>query len=88
MKRNGGDILHTGVYQVVEPPAKLVFTWTQPDHEIPTLVTVELIAHGHETELVLMHERFPNADMMQRYQRGWGQITEKFAGYLARMKDN
>jgi uncharacterized protein YndB with AHSA1/START domain len=68
----------------VEPPSKLVFTWTREEDEAPTLVTVEFIAHGNETELVLTHERFPDADVMKRYQGGWGMIAEKFAAYLAK----
>src|SRR5579864_4147171 len=72
MKSKTQDHVHTGIYQVVDPPSKLVFTWTQNEKEVPTLVTVEFIAHGNETELVLTHERFPDADVMKRYQGGWG----------------
>jgi uncharacterized protein YndB with AHSA1/START domain len=84
MKSKTRDHVHTGVYQVVEPPSKLVFTWTQEGDEVPTLVTVEFLAHGDESELVLTHERFQDADVMKRYQGGWGQIAEQFAAYLAR----
>ena len=48
------------------------------------LVTVEFFAHGNESELVLTHERLPQADVAQRYEKGWGTIAEKFATYLAR----
>jgi uncharacterized protein YndB with AHSA1/START domain len=84
MKSKTRDHVHTGVYQVVEPPSKLVFTWTQDENETPTLVTVEFFAHGEESELVLTHERFHDVDVMKRYQGGWGQIAEKFAAYLAK----
>jgi uncharacterized protein YndB with AHSA1/START domain len=84
MKSKTRDYVHTGVYQVVEPPSKLVFTWTREEEAAPTLVTVEFIAHGNESELVLTHERFHDADVMKRYQGGWGTIAEKFATYLAR----
>jgi len=75
---------HVGTYQVVEPPAKLSFTWSGLDHpnEI-TLVTVEFIARGNESELVITHERFTKADVAQRYEMGWGTIAGKFADYLA-----
>jgi uncharacterized protein YndB with AHSA1/START domain len=82
MKSKTQDHVHTGVYQVVDPPSKLVFTWTQDEKEVPTLVTVEFIAHGNGCELVLTHERFRDADVMKRYQGGWGTIAEKFAAYL------
>jgi uncharacterized protein YndB with AHSA1/START domain len=87
MKGREREHVHTGTYQVVEPPAKLVFTWNAAD--IPgemTLVTVELVAHGDESELVLTHERFPKADVASRYETGWGTIAGKFAAYLARRR--
>jgi uncharacterized protein YndB with AHSA1/START domain len=84
MKSKTRDHVHTGVYQVVEPPSKLVFTWTQDEDQAPTLVTVEFLAHGDESELVLTHQGFHDADVMKRYQGGWGQIAEQFAAYLAK----
>jgi uncharacterized protein YndB with AHSA1/START domain len=84
MKSKTRDYIHTGVYQVVEPPSKLVFTWSREEDEAPTLVTVEFVALGDESELVLTHERFQDAEVMKRYQGGWGQIAEKFASYLAK----
>jgi uncharacterized protein YndB with AHSA1/START domain len=87
MKAKERDHVHTGVYQVVEPPSKLVFTWsaTETPGEM-TLVTVELFPHGNgdESELVLTHERFPKADVAKRYESGWGLIADKFAAYLSR----
>ena len=84
MKSKTRDYVHTGVYQVVERPSKLVFTWTREEDETPTLVTVEFIAQGDESELVLTHERFHDTDVMKRYQGGWGTIAEKLAAYLAK----
>jgi uncharacterized protein YndB with AHSA1/START domain len=76
--------VHVGTYQIVEPPVRLSFTWSGLDNpnEI-TLVTVEFISHGGESELVITHERFTNADSAQRYEMGWGTIARKFAEYLA-----
>jgi uncharacterized protein YndB with AHSA1/START domain len=75
---------HTGTYQIVDPPAKLAFTWSGLENpsEI-TLVTVEFIDHGNESELVLTHERFTKPDVAERYEKGWSTIAEKFAAYLA-----
>jgi len=84
MKSKTRDYVHTGVYQVVDPPSKLVFTWTREEDEVPTLVTVEFVELGDESELVLTHERFQDAEVMKRYQGGWGQIAEKLAAYLAK----
>ena len=83
MKGKERNHVHTGVYQVVEPNAKLVFTWTQEGNEVTTLVTVEFLAHGAESELVLTHERFTKPDVAKRYENGWGTIAQKLSAYLA-----
>jgi|SRR5690242_2797711 uncharacterized protein YndB with AHSA1/START domain len=75
-------IEHTGVYRVVEAPAKLVFTWTakgSPD----TLVTIEFFERGDQCELMLTHEFFPDAGIAERYKNGWGTIAEKLSTWLA-----
>jgi uncharacterized protein YndB with AHSA1/START domain len=74
---------HTGTYQVVDRPAKLAFTWLAVENpsEI-TLVTVEFLPHGDESELVITHERFTNSDLAKRYEMGWGTIAMKFAAYV------
>jgi len=78
--------VHTGVYQVVEPNAKLVFTWTEEGNDVATLVTVEFLAHGNESELVLTHERFTKPDVAKRYENGWGTIAQKLSAYLAQRR--
>jgi uncharacterized protein YndB with AHSA1/START domain len=74
---------HIGTYQIVDPPAKLVFTWSAVEDpgEI-TLVTVAFLPHGEESELVITHEHFTKPDVAQRYETGWSTIARKFAGYL------
>ena len=89
MKSKDREHVHIGTYQVVEPPSKLVFTWTAAENpEDITLVTVEFFAHGEESELVLKHERFLEADLARRYESGWSTIAEKFAAYLSRQSSN
>ena len=78
--------VHTGVYQVVEPNAKLVFTWTEEGNDVATLVTVEFLAYGNESELVLTHERFTKPDVAKRYENGWGTIAQKLSAYLAQRR--
>ena len=85
MKNKDAEHVHIGTYQIVEPPAKLVFTWAGADNPGEmTLVTVEFFPYGDESELVLTHERFPKADLAKRYESGWGTIADKFAAYLSR----
>jgi len=69
-----------GVYQEVDPPSKLVFTWAFEKKAgddadfVPaeTLVTVEFIDKNGSTEVVLTHERFPDEHMRDEHQAGWG----------------
>ncbi len=85
MKAPDKDHVHIGTYQVVEPPSKLVFTWSAEDNpSAMTLVTVEFFSQGDESELVITHEKFVQPDVAKRYEGGWGAIAEKFAGYLSR----
>jgi len=74
---------HAGEYLVVHPPSKLAFTWiSKGTDNQPTIVTVELFARGDECEVVLTHERFPNADAMRQHRGGWSQILERLAEHL------
>ena len=78
---------HVGTYRIVEPPAKLSFTWSGVDNpnEI-TLVTVEFTDQGDACELLITHERFTKADIAERYETGWGTHPTKTASYLASNK--
>jgi uncharacterized protein YndB with AHSA1/START domain len=74
---------HTGTYQIVDAPAKLAFTWCAIESPADiTLVTVEFIPHGDESDLVITHDRFTDSDLARRYETGWGTIARKFADYL------
>jgi uncharacterized protein YndB with AHSA1/START domain len=87
MRSKGRIHEHIGTYQIVEPPAKLCFTWSGMDNpsEI-TLVMVEFLDRGDACELVITHERFTKADNAQRYEMGWGTIATHFASYLTANK--
>jgi uncharacterized protein YndB with AHSA1/START domain len=81
---------HTGVFRVVERPAKLSFTWTATamDGQI-TLVTVEFIEVSNtETELILTHEQIPRREVRDRYQSGWTKIVTTLEQYLQRRWGN
>jgi uncharacterized protein YndB with AHSA1/START domain len=87
MKGEGQDYDHTGVYQVIEPPSKLTFTWISKGTDLKTtLVTVELREHEGGTELMLTHERFPSSGPVQQHASGWGRIADLLAAYFERGK--
>jgi uncharacterized protein YndB with AHSA1/START domain len=67
----------TGTYVQIERPHKLVFTWIGPlTNNVNTLVTLELIPRGDETDLVLTHERLPTPAIHEGHTRGWGHILD------------
>lgn len=75
---NGNTHAAVGVYQQVERPGRLVFTW---DWEDParrvgeTLVTVEFKqANDKRTEVVVTHERFADVTRIGRHEQGWTEL--------------
>jgi uncharacterized protein YndB with AHSA1/START domain len=81
MHHKGGNIHSaTGSYRLIERPARLEFTWRW-DNESPaseTLVTVEFLARGSGTELVLRHERFATVEARDAHDKGWLGCLSRF----------
>ncbi len=67
-----------GVYREVQRPTRLAFTWDWEDPESrvgDTLVTVDFKkVSADTTEVVLTHERFPDAARATGHERGWTQL--------------
>jgi len=80
MKSPQRDYEHTGTYRVVDPPRKLVFTWmSAATDNKTTLVTVEFLARGTGTEVVLTHEELPSPEAVKSHRGGWGTILDRLA---------
>lgn len=80
-----GEVFYlTGIYHVVQPPEKLVYTWSwesNPEHG-ETLVTVEFHDRGGVTDVLLLHERFRSEHSRQEHSRGWAGCLERLTGAL------
>ena len=77
----------TGVYQAVQPPHKLVFTWRWENAEMDigaSLVTIELQPNGHKTDLRLTHEQLPNEEARRSHREGWIGILQELHNFLIR----
>ena len=72
-----GEIPHTGAYQVIDRPRRLVFTWNSPaaGHRNST-VKVDFKPAGRDTEVVLTHEKLPDAGEVEGHTKGWTHILE------------
>ena len=74
----------TGTYRQIVPPARIVLTWrweTGPDGS-ESLVTVELIERGSQTELVLTHEGLTSEQSRNGHRHGWVGCLEKLAAMV------
>ncbi len=77
-----GPVRHTGVYQAIEPPRRLVFTWNSVHAgENDSLVTVEFKPDGKATEVVITHEHLPE-QARSGHATGWTRILESLANQL------
>jgi uncharacterized protein YndB with AHSA1/START domain len=81
----------TGEYLVVEPPHRLVFTWTAGTTDGQrTQVTVTLGATGAEsgdgpwTEMTILHERLPTRRVHEGAGAAWADVAGKLDAYLTR----
>ena len=81
--------IHTvgGVYQEIQRPRRLVFTWAweeagdcgggTDDPITETLVTVEFHQVETGTELILTHEQLPTEEAREKHQEGWSGCLAK-----------
>jgi uncharacterized protein YndB with AHSA1/START domain len=75
---------HTGTYLVIDRPSKLSFTWiSAATGGRESIVTVEFLDCGGATEIVLKHERLPDADSAAQHTGGWTTILQKLALFMA-----
>ena len=69
----------TGVYQVIEPPKRLVYSWRWEDKPSAgeSTVTVEFNDRGRSTEVVLRHEGLPSEKERSEHEQGWNGCLQK-----------
>jgi len=81
---DGRSGVTTGNYLEITFPEKLVFTWVSSaiqDQE--TLVTVEFIARGASTEIILTHDRFTSDARIAMYRNGWASMLNRLASVVS-----
>lgn len=78
IREDGGSIV--GTYLQVDPPEKLIFTWSgKATQDMDTLVTLDFYDQGEETEIVLTHERLNTPEMLTMFGSGWRPLFDSLA---------
>lgn len=79
---DGSELWITGVFERVERPTRLVYSWAHEPVGADTRwsrVTVRFEPDGDGTEVVVVHERLADADDRARHQYGWQGCLDKLA---------
>ncbi len=80
---DGGEHTSFGVYRQVVAAEKLVFTWhLRETPELESLVTVLLNPVNGGTELILIHEGFPDEETRDSHREGWKRALDKVQGLI------
>lgn len=91
MRNAHGETYHLqGAYRLVQPPEKLVYTWIIEGMSmdgVETQVTVEFIARGEMTEIVLTHEAFPHEAARDNHAMGWTATLGKLTAFVEQSQD-
>jgi uncharacterized protein YndB with AHSA1/START domain len=75
---------HSGEYLVIDRPRRLAFTWiSNGTEQRESLVTVDFLTAGKETEVVVTHERLPHSQRTS-HTNGWTSALEHLDEHCAR----
>ncbi len=85
-----------GEFREVNPPEKLVYTWDWEKDgsgdefgELEgktSLITVEFLNRGKQTEFVMTHTRFATVESRDSHAGGWGNAVDSLAEYVEKVK--
>ena len=78
-----GEMVLTGIYREIRPPEKLVFTWvSKHTHDRDSLVTLDFVARGEATELILLQTQLPDEEAVERHIAAWTHLLEQLTASL------
>lgn len=82
MKNGDDEMPHGGVYQEIDRPHRLVFSWESPFNAEGSTVTLEFREAAGGTHVTLTHIRFVSAESRDNHENGWTAILAKLDGAL------
>lgn len=68
------EIPHSGVYETIDRPRKLVFTWESPHSIDGSTVTVDFAPADGGTRVTLTQVGFSSGDSRDGHEKGWTAI--------------
>lgn len=69
---SGDTVWISGVFEAIEPPCKLVYTWVlEPATTAHERVTVRFEACDTGTEVIVVHERIASTQARDQHETGW-----------------
>ncbi len=93
-KPDGEFFTAAGEFREVKPPERLVYTWDWEKDGCgvkfgelegkPSLITVEFLKRGEQTEFVLTHSRFTTVENRDNHAKGWSKIADSFASFVGK----
>lgn len=79
---DGTVVWIAGVFEVIEPPHRLAYTWKLESRNGPVeRVTVCFEAHGAATEVIVTHERISDEAARTSHENGWTGCLDGLARY-------
>jgi uncharacterized protein YndB with AHSA1/START domain len=89
---SGTTMFVNGVYQAIEPPSMIVFSWNvePPDEHggLRSEVTVTLTPHGTGTDLLIRHAQLTLPGARERHLAGWRGALDHLVALLADVRDS
>lgn len=73
----------SGQYLSIEPPRLLRFSWRVNDSLTRETVTVQFLEKEQHTEVIVVHDKIPDATTRDSHERGWKGCFEKLQQLLA-----
>jgi uncharacterized protein YndB with AHSA1/START domain len=60
-----------GAFELIEKPARLVYSWGLEPAPSTERVTVKFVPQGDATEVTVIHENIPSSKVQQGHAKGW-----------------
>jgi uncharacterized protein YndB with AHSA1/START domain len=84
---DGQVMIVNGLYRSIEPPSRIVFSWTiePPDEHagLESEVSVAITPDGDGCELHIRHEQLTKAGALERHDAGWRGALDQLAALLS-----